>query len=155
VAAEGMYCAPLPVNSITDAAGRAVSVGNPSCKRVIGADVARAATDAARCPVGDQSAYGRCDDGTATQVRTIMGGRPIAGKTGSSEENATETVALFTPELAAAAIAANPDDPSDHVGSPVQVKVVNAVANTLAAALNGRPRSNFTAPSTAAAYGFG
>jgi membrane peptidoglycan carboxypeptidase len=155
VAADGLYCSPLPVSSITDAGGRPVSAGSPSCKQVLDPDVARAATDAARCPVGDQSAYGKCDGGTAPQVHTIMNGRPVAGKTGSSEENATETVVLFTPQLAAAAIAANPDDPRDHVGSAVQAKVVDAVARTMASALTGRPRQNFTAPSPAAAYGFG
>jgi membrane peptidoglycan carboxypeptidase len=82
-----------------------------------------------------------------------MGGRPVAGKTGSSEENATETFAMFTPQLAAAAIAANPDDPGDHVGSAVQVDVVNAVARTMASALSGQPRQSFPAPSTATAYG--
>ena len=153
VAAEGTYCSPLPVTSITDAGGRQVSVANPTCKRVLDPDVARAATDAARCPVGDQSAYGRCNGGTAPQVRTILGGRPVAGKTGSSEENSTETVALYTPQIAAAAIAANPDDPGDHVGAAVQARVVDAVARTMASALNGTPRRGFTAPSRAAAYG--
>ena len=43
-------------------------------------------------------------------------GRPVAGKTGSSERNATETFVAFTPQLAVAAIAANPDDPRDAVG---------------------------------------
>ncbi|MEV4760598.1 transglycosylase domain-containing protein [Micromonospora sp. NPDC049559] len=153
VAAEGTYCAPLPVNSITDSAGHVAAAGNPSCKRVLEPDIARAATDAARCPVGDQSTYRTCDGGTATQVHDIMGGRPVAGKTGSSEENATETFAMFTPQLAAAAIAANPDDPGDHVGSAIQLNVVDAVARTLAAALKGEPQVDFKSPSMATAFG--
>jgi membrane peptidoglycan carboxypeptidase len=146
VAAEGTYCAPLPVVSVTTADGEAVPVGDPSCRRVLDTDVARAATDAARCPVGQQSSYGQCDGGTATAVDRLVG-RPVAGKTGSSERNATETFVGFTPQVAVAGIAANPDDPSDPVGSAVQAKVIEAVARTIRAAVDGEPVRDFTAPS--------
>ncbi|GAB3814988.1 hypothetical protein GCM10027605_61470 [Micromonospora zhanjiangensis] len=63
VAAEGMYCAPRPVVSIIDPAGRRIAAADPDCRRALSTEVARAATDAARCPVGDQSAYQRCDGG--------------------------------------------------------------------------------------------
>ncbi|GAB2936635.1 transglycosylase domain-containing protein [Micromonospora polyrhachis] len=152
VAAEGRYCDPLPVVSIKDAAGRAVAVGNPSCKRVLNADIARAATDAARCPVGDQSAFGRCNGGTATDVYEIVK-RPVAGKTGSSDNYATETVVIYTPQLAVAAIAANPDDPQDLVGSRVQAKVADGVARIMADALRDEPKRNFKAPSLDLAFG--
>ncbi|MFB9236021.1 transglycosylase domain-containing protein [Plantactinospora siamensis] len=155
VAAEGTYCKPLPVAAVTGPDGRQVDVGQPDCKRVLDQDVARAAADAARCPVGQQSAYGRCDGGTAAQVNGIMNGRPVAGKTGSSEENATETFVGFTPQLAAAAIAANPDDPNDHVGSAVQQRVIDAVARTMRTALTGQPAQSFTAPSQDLAFGPG
>ena len=115
--------------------------------------MARAATDAARCPVGDQSSFGTCDGGTATQVSDILAGRQVAGKTGSSESNATETFVGFTPQIAVAAIAANPDDPGDHVGSAVQTHVVDAVARTMLAGLAGKPNADFVAPSTSIAYG--
>jgi membrane peptidoglycan carboxypeptidase len=147
VAAEGTYCKPLPVVSITDSNGAKVAAADPQCQRVISEDVARAATDAARCPVGQQSAFGRCNGGTAEQVGQILGGRPVAGKTGSSEDNSTETFVGFTPQLAAAAIAVNPDDPQDHVGSAVQAEVIVAVARTMAAALKGEPEEQFTPPS--------
>ncbi len=146
LAADGTYCKPLPVSSITDRAGRTLAAAAPSCQRVISAEVARAATDAARCPVGNQSAYRRCDGGTATEMVAILGDRPVAGKTGSSEENATETAVAYTPQLAMAAIAANPDNPSDHVGAPVQRDVIAAVARTLAAGLRDQPKLNFTPP---------
>ncbi|MFJ6167382.1 transglycosylase domain-containing protein [Micromonospora orduensis] len=147
VAAEGTYCTPVPVVSVTDAKGVKVPVGEPSCKRVLDADVARAATDAARCPVGQQSPYGQCNGGTATGVDDILDGRPVAGKTGSSEENATETFVGFTPQVAVAGIAANPDDPTDSVGSAVQAKVIDAVARVIATAVKGQPEKAFTAPS--------
>lgn len=147
VAAEGTYCTPVPVVSVTDASGAKVPVGQPSCKRVLDPDVARAATDAARCPVGQQSAFGQCNGGTATGVNGILDGRPVAGKTGSSEQNSTETFVGFTPQVAVAGIAANPDDPADSVGSAVQTKVIDAVARVIATAVKGQPEKAFAAPS--------
>ncbi|MEU1360965.1 transglycosylase domain-containing protein [Micromonospora zamorensis] len=147
VAAEGTYCTPVPVVSVTDADGAKVPVGQPSCKRVLDVDVARAATDAARCPVGQQSAFGQCNGGTATGVNDILDGRPVAGKTGSSEQNSTETFVGFTPQVAVAGIAANPDDPADSVGSAVQSKVIDAVARVIATAVKGQPEKAFVAPS--------
>ncbi|MDM4781543.1 MULTISPECIES: transglycosylase domain-containing protein [unclassified Micromonospora] len=148
VAAEGTYCTPLPVVSVTAPDGDAVDVAQPSCKRVLEPDVARAATDAARCPVGQQSAFDQCNGGTATAVDRIVG-RPVAGKTGSSERNATETFVGYTPQVAVAGIAANPDDVTDLVGSAVQAKVIDAVARTIKTALTGKPVADFTAPSRA------
>ncbi|WP_446215854.1 transglycosylase domain-containing protein [Micromonospora sp. IBHARD004] len=146
VAAEGTYCTPLPVVSVTAGNGEKVAVGQPSCKKVLEPDVARAATDAARCPVGQQSAYGQCNGGTATSVDRIVG-RPVAGKTGSSERNATETFVGFTPQVAVAGIAANPDDSTDLVGAPVQAKVIDAVARVIKTTVSGQPVQDFTAPS--------
>ncbi|MEO3777394.1 transglycosylase domain-containing protein [Micromonospora sp. B11E3] len=146
VAAEGTYCSPLPVVSVTAGNGEKAPVGEPSCKKVLDTDVARAATDAARCPVGQQTTYGQCDGGTATAVDRIVG-RPVAGKTGSSEKNATETFVGFTPQVAVAGIAANPDDPGDSVGSAVQARVIDAVARVISTAVAGQPVRDFTAPS--------
>ncbi|MGC4809961.1 transglycosylase domain-containing protein [Micromonospora sp. DT228] len=146
VAAEGTWCAPLPVVSITDAGGRPVDAAKPDCRQVLDVDVARAATDAARCPVGDQSMYGRCDGATAPGLRARLG-RPVAGKTGSSERYETETVVAFTPQLAIASMAANPDDPRDAVGQAVQAQMVDAVGAVLSTALRGQPVRDFVPPS--------
>jgi membrane peptidoglycan carboxypeptidase len=151
VAADGVYCKPLPVLSITDPTGKAVAAASPSCQRVLAPDIARAATDAARCPVGQHGAYNKCDGGTAPEVSGVLGGRPVAGKTGSSESNATETFVGFTPQIAAAAIAADPDDPRDYVGAAVSGAVDNAVARTMAVALQGQPYQDFPAPTAAIA----
>jgi membrane peptidoglycan carboxypeptidase len=155
VASGGTYCDPLPVTSITDGAGHPVAAANPICHKAIEPDVAAAAADAARCPVGQQSALGMCDGGTAQNVDQILGGRPVAGKTGSAENNATETFVGFTPQIAAAGIAANPDNPQDYVGSGVAPQVNAAVARTLAAAVSGKPYQDFPAPSSAIAFGQG
>src|SRR5437773_12439791 len=65
IAADGEYCRPLPVLSITDSDGQRVAAANPTCHQYLSPDIARAAVDAARCPVGQQSAFDQCDGGTA------------------------------------------------------------------------------------------
>ncbi|WP_433361731.1 transglycosylase domain-containing protein [Actinoplanes sp. CA-142083] len=152
VASEGTYCSPLPVQSITGPDGQKVPVSS-SCKQVLDPEVARAATDAARCPVGQQSSYGECDGGTATQVDSIMGGRPVAGKTGSTEDNRTETFVGFTRTAVAAGIAADPVTPSDHVGSAVETQVVTAVGRTLKIAVGDGDYLDFTSPGAEIALG--
>ncbi len=153
--ANGTYCTPLPVLSIKDAAGQAVSAGQPQCHQAVAPDIAHAATDAARCPVGQESAFGRCDGGTATMVADILGGRPVAGKTGSSENNATETFVGYTPQIAAAGIAANPDTPNDYVGAGISAAVDEAVARTIQAGVAGQPYQDFPAPPASLAFGAG
>jgi membrane peptidoglycan carboxypeptidase len=155
VAAEGKYCTPTPISSITDADGQAVGVGQPDCKQVISAEVARAATDAARCPVGQQSAYYRCNGATAGSIDGIMNGRDVAGKTGSSDGNVTESFVGFTPQLAAASIAANPTTSTDAVGAAVQRDVIAAVARTLNTSLKGVAEQKFAAPTLASAFASG
>jgi membrane peptidoglycan carboxypeptidase len=150
VAAEGMYCPPLPVLSITTADGRTLPQATPACQRVVSADVARAATDAARCPVGQQSFYGKCNGGTAEDISGVVG-RPVAGKTGTSDGESTESFVGFTPQVAAAAIAVNPDNPMDAVGGGVSGSVNVAVAKTIVDALQGQPIRDFQAPSPAIA----
>ncbi|MCX4470301.1 transglycosylase domain-containing protein [Micromonospora sp. NBC_01655] len=145
VAAEGRWCAPTPVLSITDSGGRPATAGGPDCRQVLDVDVARGAADAARCPVGDQSMYQRCSGGTASDLRADLG-RPVAGKTGSSDGNGTETVVAFTPQLAVASIAANPDDPRDAVGAAVQARLVDVVGTVLYDALRGEPVRDFVPP---------
>ncbi len=153
LAADGRHCQPLPVESVTDSSGRVLDVAKPQCQQVISADIARAATDAARCPVGQPGFFGRCNGGTAAAVDGILGGRPVAGKTGSTDDGRTETFVAFTPELAAAMIAANPASAQDGVGNAIISKVYRAVAQTLALSLKGKPVTQFTRPSNLIAYG--
>ena len=125
IAAEGIYCQPLPVKSITgpgrqagddDVNGERVRVDAPRCHRVFSKDVARAATDAARCVTGYGAARGGCG-GTPTAGQ-IYGevGRPIAGKTGTTDNNRTAWFSAFTPQLAGSAFVADPDSAADPAG---------------------------------------
>ncbi|GIL29490.1 transglycosylase domain-containing protein [Actinocatenispora comari] len=147
VAAEGVYCAPRSVLTVANRDGKAVSIPGADCHRVISADVARAATDAARCPVGQQSYYKRCNGGTAPNGFGAAIGRPFAGKTGTTDNTQTATFVGFTPQLAAAAIAADPDNPRNAVGDAYADKVDWAVGNTIRRSLAGHAVRQFGKPS--------
>jgi membrane peptidoglycan carboxypeptidase len=155
VAAEGVHCNALPVTAIYGVNHKKIPVvADPQCGRVVSQEIARAATDAARCPVGQQSTFGRCNGGTATAVSGIVG-RPVAGKTGSSQGNVTETFVGFTPQVAAAGIAADPANPTNAVGSFISKSVNAAVAHTIAVAVADLPVQDFTPPSVETAFGPG
>jgi len=155
-AADGVYCEPLPVLSIKDLNGREVTyrnehgeevrVAQPRCRQVVSPGVARAATDAARCPTGDQPARGSCGGwSTAPEVRGIVG-RPVAGKTGTTDGNRTAWFVGFTPELSVASFIADPDNPFNAVGGGNASKPIVSAAQTLRDALAGKPVQHFRPP---------
>jgi membrane carboxypeptidase/penicillin-binding protein len=157
VAADGRYCEAIPVLSITNPdgspttytsrSGGQVEVAAPRCRQELNADAARAATDAARCPTGDKPARGTCGGwSTADSVRGTVG-RPVAGKTGTTDSTRSAWFVGYTPELAGASFIADPDNPFNAVGDAQSTKPVAAVANTLKDALKDRPVRQFSAPS--------
>ena len=158
VAAEGIYCQPLPVESITGPDGKpammkvngeAVQVAAPRCHRVISTDVARAATDAARCVTGMKAVTGACGSfGTAEDVYGYVG-RPIAGKTGTTDANQAAWFSAFTPQLAASAFISDPDNPHNPAGGANHPLPRLTVAESMKAALRGLPVLHFTPPSSA------
>jgi membrane peptidoglycan carboxypeptidase len=158
VAAEGVYCQPLPVESITGPDGKAammkvngeaVQVASPRCHRVMSKDVARAATDAARCVTGMSAVTGHCGSfGTAQGVYGYVG-RPIAGKTGTTDANKAAWFSAFTPQLAASSFVSDPDNPHDAAGGANHDKPRLAVAESMRNAMRGLPVLHFTPPSSA------
>ncbi len=151
VAADGNYCEPLPVISITDFNGNKLDAANPRCKPVMSADVAHAAADAARCPVGDKSAFGQCKGSTAGGTRGAVG-RPIAGKTGTTDEDKTAALIVMTKQIAVAGVIADPDNQliSHHY---THNEVNAAVTQTVHDAMVGKPGINFTPPTSLLAMG--
>jgi membrane peptidoglycan carboxypeptidase len=152
LAADGMYCEPTPVLEVHDLSGKPVDVGKPKCKQVVDPQVARAAIDAARCPVGDQSAAHKCEGATARDIRGIVG-RPLAGKTGTTDSERTATFTAMTKELAVTGFLADPDFPLQERMNMKHPPLNHAVAYTLRDALAGRPASQFPGPNTDKAYG--
>lgn len=155
-AADGVYCEPTPVLSIQDQDGNDVTMSNPDgepvpvatprCREAVSAAVARAATDAARCPTGSGATRGSCGGwSTAGEVNGIVG-RPVAGKTGTTDDNRTAWFVGFTPDLAAASFIADPDNPFHAVGGGNASKPIRSAAQTLHDALAGEPVSIFRPP---------
>ncbi|NUT33828.1 MAG: penicillin-binding protein [Hamadaea sp.] len=157
VAGDGLYCEAWPVQSITspdgspatytDEAGNTVEAAKPKCKQVLRPEVARAATDAARCVTGYGASKGSCGGWNTTGGSMYsMTGRPIAGKTGTTDDTRAAWFVGFTPDMAAASFMADPDNPFNAVGDGNYNVPLQAVAWTLRDALRGVPKHDFAAP---------
>ena len=152
VAADGNYCEPLPVMEIRDFNGNKLDAANPRCRQAVDPDVARAAADAARCPVGDQSYSGGCGGATAGNTRGIIQRQyQIAGKTGTTDNDQTAALIAMTKQVSVAGIIADPDYAPGHHYSHNEVNY--AVQHTLHDAMNGKPAVNFGKPSDHLAFG--
>lgn len=155
VAARGRYCKPTPIRSITDQTGKPLTMPLTTCKRVFSPQVADAANDAARCPVGDRSLSGvSCTHPGGGTTASSVGGtidRPVAGKTGTTDDNNAGWFVGYTPNLAAASFIANPDKyfdtvPDSHL--PVQI-----VRDTFTSVLRYVPAKQFTRPPRKLSWG--
>jgi membrane peptidoglycan carboxypeptidase len=156
-AADGVHCEPLPVLSIKnldgeevtwqDPDGQDVRVAAPRCHQAVSPEVARAATDALRCVTGYGAARGRCGSwSTAGSVHHAVG-RPVAGKTGTTDSNRSAWFVGFTPELSVASFTADPDNPFNAVGGGRAFQSVQSASQILRDALAGQPVTDFTPPS--------
>ncbi len=153
VAADGRHCEPMPVISITDINGRVLPTGQPQCRQEVDPEVARAAADAARCVTGYRASSGGCGGwSTAPDVYRSVG-RPIAGKTGTTDETRAAWFVGMTPGLAAASFIADPDTPFHVPGDGNSWKPISTVSGVLKRALAGTPVREFTPPSARTAYG--
>jgi membrane peptidoglycan carboxypeptidase len=151
VAAQGRYCEPLPVTSISLPDGKpatyqGVRVAAPRCHRAVSPAVAQAATDAASCVTGYGAARGSCGGWETSPMVYATLNRPVAGKSGTTDSNKTAWFCGFTPQLAAAAFVADPDNPDDVVGSGRSTISKFTVAQTLKDALKGQPKLKFRPP---------
>jgi membrane peptidoglycan carboxypeptidase len=157
--ADGKYCEPLPVVEIRDFTGQSLDAANPRCHQAVEQRIARGAVDVMRCPVGDQSAFGQCDGATAANVRSIVG-KPVAGKTGTTDGDQTAALIVGTKQLTVAGLVADPDWAyttqlrRNLGGRDAHSQVVNpAVYLTLRDAMVGKPALGFTGPLATMAFG--
>ncbi|GAB3149485.1 transglycosylase domain-containing protein [Micromonospora sonneratiae] len=151
LAADGKHCEPIPVQEIRDHEGNKLDVANPRCDQAVKPEVARAAIDAARCPVGDHSSTSRCRGGTATDVRRIVG-KPVAGKTGTTDAAKTASMVVTTKQLSVAGILGDPDwaQTTDFMSHGI---INPAVYETLRDAMKGKESIEFTPPGSKTANG--
>ncbi|MEU4336492.1 transglycosylase domain-containing protein [Micromonospora lupini] len=148
LAADGKYCEPIPVQEIRDPDGKKLDIANPRCEKRFSTDVARAAVDAARCPVGDNSKTSKCGNSrTAGVVRGIVDA-PVAGKSGTTDSEKTAALVAMTKQYAVAGIMADPDWPQTNVKMKHAEKdgINPPVYETLRDAMKGKPRINFEPP---------
>ncbi|WP_162786860.1 transglycosylase domain-containing protein [Janibacter anophelis] len=101
LAAEGKYCPPNPIESITTAKGKKMKIKPPPCKQVVDKGIARGATDLLTNTMEP--------GGTAASM-VLDDGRQAAAKTGTTDNNKQSWFAGFTPQLATAV----------WVGSPIR-----------------------------------
>ncbi|MFF5076207.1 transglycosylase domain-containing protein [Actinoplanes sp. NPDC000266] len=145
LAGDGMYCAPTPVEQITTRHNEKLDVGKPSCTRATTPDVARAALDAARCPVGDSAQMGRCDtSGTAPGARSEIG-HPIFGKTGTTDADKTASLIVGTTSMVVAGYMVDPDW-QNHSDRMSHALVNAAVIDTMRDYMKGKPKVQFKTP---------
>lgn len=147
LAADGMYCEPLPVVQILDVKGQKVQgVADPKCEQRIRKDIAEAATDAARCPVADKPLGGACGaPSTAGDVGRAIE-HPFAGKTGTTDSNRSAWFIGFTRNLAGAAFIADPDYRPHEVTNAQHDKPKKLFASALRKAIDKLPRRDFAKP---------
>ncbi|MGN9778608.1 penicillin-binding protein [Micromonospora sp. H33] len=147
LAADGKYCEPIPVQEIRDPDGKKLDIANPRCEQRVSTEVARAAVDAARCPVGDQSASGKCKGATARNVKGIVGA-PVAGKSGTTDSEKSSSLVAMTKQYSVAGIMADPDWPqtTQKMGHNEPTGINPPVFETLRDAMQGKPRINFAPP---------
>jgi membrane peptidoglycan carboxypeptidase len=101
-AADGMYCKPLLVASITDRDGKALAVPSPSCTQAIDPAVAHGVTYALKQVLVNGTAGGQGI------------GRPAAGKTGTTDDSKDTWFIGYTPQLSTAVwVGWNPDPGSE------------------------------------------
>jgi membrane peptidoglycan carboxypeptidase len=145
LAGDGMYCQPTPVQEIKTQSGEKIDVGNPHCTRATSSDVARAALDAARCPVGDYSQLSSCGGHSTAPGAHYAVNHPIYGKTGTTDGSKTAALIIGSTSLTIAGYLVNPDYANHH--DEMEHGIVNpAVWNTMADYLRGNPQIQFKKP---------
>jgi membrane peptidoglycan carboxypeptidase len=146
IAADGLYCEATPILSITDSKGNPVAAGQPKCSQAVSPEVARAAVDATRCPPGDKPHRGSCGAWSTAPGIAAAVGRPMGGKTGTTDDTRSAWFVGFTPQLAAASFIADPDNPFHVAGDGNAPKTNNSVAGMLRRGLEGQPVVDFAPP---------
>ena len=112
VASGGTYCPPSPVLAITTSDRKAVKLPKRQCKKVLEPDVANGVTKILKTVL---------TEGTASRLGGLEGGRPVAGKTGTSDGSNETWFAGYTPQLSTAVWVGTPDGDPDRVLRDIQL----------------------------------
>jgi membrane peptidoglycan carboxypeptidase len=100
LAARGLYCAPVAISEVVDASGRVLGRIEPACRQAMAAETADVVTSVLR---------GVVTDGTGKNANI---GRPVAGKTGTTNGPTAAWFDGYTPDFAGAVWVGHPTDPA-------------------------------------------
>jgi membrane peptidoglycan carboxypeptidase len=104
VASGGTYCVPTPVLTITTSDHKTLALPKNLCKRVLDRDVANGVSKILKTVL---------TNGTASRIGGLDGGRPVAGKTGTSDGSNETWFVGYTPQLSTAVWVGTPNDPGN------------------------------------------
>jgi penicillin-binding protein 1A len=138
---DGVFNPPYFIDKITDSTGKVIYEHTPTPTRVMSSQSAREETVAMQAVV---------TGGTGTKAQ-LPGGRPAAGKTGTTDEHGDAWFIGFTPQLTTAVWMGSPESviPMQNVGG---INVFGGTFpalvwhNFMAQAMDGQPVVQFTPP---------
>ena len=158
-AARGLYCPPRPVAGILDSRGAPIELPAPACKQVLEQPVADT-VNSVLTGVVDGDTRGRTGRGASI-------GRPVAGKTGTTNGSKAAWFVGYTPQLATAVWMGDPGAPGREVKEMRSVRIggefyrqvyggtipATIFRRTMSAALDGQPVIDFQRPDASAVEG--
>jgi membrane peptidoglycan carboxypeptidase len=156
-ASGGTYCVPTPVLAITTSDRKALKLPKSDCKKVLEPDVANGVSKILKSVL---------TSGTGRGIGGLDGGRPVAGKTGTSDKSNETWFAGYTPQLSTAVWVGTPDGPNDRALRDLQLgkrfypdQVFGATIagpiwkNIMDSASSGMPFRDFAEPSDKVLHG--
>jgi membrane peptidoglycan carboxypeptidase len=105
LASGGTYCVPTPVLTITTSDKKLLSMPKNKCRKALDPDVANGVTQILKTVL---------TKGTASGTGGLAGGRPAAGKTGTSENSQETWFVGYTPQVTTAVWVGTPDGPNSR-----------------------------------------
>ena len=114
-AAHGTYCPPRAITSITDSSGAEIALPKQECSQVLEPAVADTVTSILRGVVNG--------DTPGRTGRRAAIGRPVAGKTGTTNGSKAAWFVGYTPQLATAVWLGDPGAPGRNVKEMVGVRI--------------------------------
>ena len=100
LAANGMYCEPLPVTTVTSTSGDTILQTEPVCEQVVAPEIAAGA---------NEMLAGVMESGGTGRNFALEDGRISAGKTGTTDRFVQSWFVGYTPQLSTAVYVGRPD----------------------------------------------
>ncbi|OLT48425.1 penicillin-binding protein [Saccharomonospora sp. CUA-673] len=112
----GTWCPPTPIAEVTDRNGQPVSIEEEPCEQAVNEDLANSLAEA----MSQDSVNGGTSAAAASDVGWT---RPMIGKTGTTQSNASAAFVGATPQMAGASMVFKPDNPAGGIvdGGPGNV----------------------------------